>query len=524
MQKGSFIVNNKFFYAFNTIASAILFIFSFPGYNLDFLIFFSLVPVFFVFTRSSEKKFKKGFIFGIIVSTLSLIWLAPTISDFGGLPLISAIAAITLLGTYLGIYKGFFAFLFPENIKNQISSLFIIPAIWTGLDYLTSVIFTGFPWVFPGYALINRLEIIQISSITGVYGLTFFVVFINTGIFLILNNILQKKKFEVLANFKIVLLMVIFSAGLFSFGTLNLKKTNNLINNADNAKIMLLQANIPPENKHEPESLMKIFNKFLKMSQSTNNNYHLAVWPETALPYPVFWNEDMTEILNHHAEKNGNQLVGTLDIKRDENLKFIMKNRAALFLKSDQNKKDSYDKIHLVPFGEYIPLKKQFPFLEKFIVPAGEFTPGEENRIIEIDKMKIAVKICFEIIFPDLVRRQINKGGNIIINMTNDAWFGKSSGPYQHLAIARFRAVENRRSIARCANTGISAHILPTGEIKSFAGISQKKALVKSLPLIHEKTFYTTHGDFFAYFCLVMLLLKGFFHYRNHGNKIIKGD
>lgn len=505
-------MKNRYIHIFNTLVSAFLFIFSFPGKGPHFLIWFALVPLFFSISSNKGNPFKNGFYAGIIIYSGSLLWLIPTLSIFGGQPFPAAIASILLLGTYLAIYTGIFSILFKYIENNRFKALFLVPFAWTGLDFLVSFLFTGFPWIFTGYTQYQNILLIQISSITGVYGLTYYIIFINTAIFLILKSIINDKKVYTKANLITLLIISLLTASIFSYSFINLKNVKKNIGKSDRASILLLQANILPDDKHSETSFATSLKKYFSMTSKHLHKYDLAVWPETALPFPIFSDKELIYVLKQNAKSMGNQLIGTIDLKITKDNNYIIKNRAVLFSK-ELKTEPSYDKIHLVPFGEYIPLKKYLPFLAKFIVPAGEFKPGDHNDTIDIENMRIGTKICFEIIFPNLVRDQVQNGANILVNMTNDAWFGKTAGPHQHLAISVFRAVENSRSIARCANTGISAHILPTGEIIKKADLFKEKALNCKLPLMDEKTIYTKYGDCFAYICLVVLLSLGFFQF-----------
>ncbi|MDY0131224.1 MAG: apolipoprotein N-acyltransferase [Desulforegulaceae bacterium] len=493
---------------FYCVFSALLFTLSFPGYGYDFLIWFSLIPLFTIIT-ASEKKFTTGLCAGTIIYTSSLVWLVPTISNYGGLPFISSFAAIVLLGFYLGIYTGIFAFLFPDITKKPLISVFLIPALWTGLDFISSFLFSGFPWVFAGYSQYKNSYLIQISSIFGVYGITFYIVFINTGMFILFKSIFRRRNFYTPANITLCVLLAGATSAAGIFGSYNLDKTKAIMDKSLNKKIAIVQPNIPPETK-KGKDIKTTLEKHIETSNLIKEEFDLGVWPETALPYPIVLDKKILSSINKFTEKKGNFLVGFLDLKKN-NSEYLLKNRAALF--PYKKELQFYDKIHLVPFGEYIPLKKHFPFLSKFIVPSGEFKAGEKNLPLVMGEIKAGIKICFEIIFPNLVRKQVKNGANIIINLTNDAWFGKTAGPHQHLAISAIRAVENKRAIARCANTGISAHILPTGEIISRTLLFETKSIVENLPLIEEKTMYTKYGDFFAYTCTFVLLFYGFLFY-----------
>jgi apolipoprotein N-acyltransferase len=496
-------------YLFYFFFSAVLFTLSFSGYGFEFLIWFSLIPLFTIIT-ASKKKFKTGLIAGTIIYTSSLIWLVPTISNYGGFPIVSSFAAILLLGFYLGIYTGIFSILFPDTEKKPILSLFLIPALWTSLDFFSSFLFSGFPWVFAGYSQFKNLSLVQISSITGVYGITFYIVLINCALFILLNSAFQKKNLTAPKNIIICLLTASITIFIALYGNKNLKNTKQLISKSEHIKTALVQANILPEKKHG-NNVKSMLEKHFELTKTVTEKFDLAIWPETAIPYPIFLDNKILYSIDEFAQKYGNLIIGFLDIK-NQNSGYILKNRAQLF-PLENNQFNFYDKIHLVPFGEYIPLKKYFPFFSKFIVPSGEFNPGKTNLTFDHNKIRAGVKICFEIIFPGLVKDQVKNGANIIINLTNDAWFGKTAGPHQHLAISVLRAVENKRTVARCANTGISAHILPTGEIISKTGLFETKTIIENVPLIEEKTIYTKYGDFFAYTCTFVLLSHGFLVY-----------
>jgi apolipoprotein N-acyltransferase len=171
-----------------------------------------------------------------------------------------------------------------------------------------------------------------------------------------------------------------------------------------------------------------------------------------------------------------------------------------------------YDKVHLVPFGEYVPLKHLLSFVGKMVAQVGDFSVGERGRTLAWgdDNPAIGVQICFEIIFPGLSRSLVKNGAGVLVNLTNDAWFGKSSAAYQHLSMAVFRAVENRRSLVRCANTGISAFVDPAGRILVYTALFEDAVVARTVPVLFEKTVYTQIGDVLPLVCLILLgLLVG---------------
>jgi apolipoprotein N-acyltransferase len=194
----------------------------------------------------------------------------------------------------------------------------------------------------------------------------------------------------------------------------------------------------------------------------------------------------------------------------------VTKNGAAYYnsaylLDPDGNILGRYDKVHLVPYGEYIPLKRFFPFLGKITEAVGNFVPGQKGQVLSWEGKNVGILICFEIIFPELSRAMALNGAQILVNMTNDAWFGRSSAPYQHLSMAVFRAVETRRALARSANTGISAFIDPSGRIMDQTPLYEEAARTQALPLMTENTFYTRYGDIFAVSCVAVSVVAVLF-------------
>ncbi len=165
-----------------------------------------------------------------------------------------------------------------------------------------------------------------------------------------------------------------------------------------------------------------------------------------------------------------------------------------------------YDKTHLVPFGEYVPIKRWLPFIGKMVEGVGDFKPGKIGHTIKWGTYRLGVQICYEIIFPNLARAMVKNNAALIVNITNDAWYGRSSAPYQHFSMAVFRAVENRRSLVRAANTGISGFIDPAGRIKGKTQLFQEDVMARSMPIITLKSFYTRFGDVFAVMCLISAL------------------
>ena len=290
----------------------------------------------------------------------------------------------------------------------------------------------------------------------------------------------------------------------YGFAKFNLiKKTDK---NAAMVKVAVIQGNIKQSAKWDKSFKKLSVEKYCRLSDlASRDNPGLIVWPETALPFYFPVDQKFSCIVNQCIKKSRAAfLIGSPAFKRDKGeLKFF--NRA--YMVNEQAViTGKYDKVHLVPFGEYVPFGKYLTFLGKLTAQAGDFSAGKKNFIpLEFEGKKAGILICFEIIFPDLARKFVNNGADILVTITNDAWFGRTSAPFQHFSMCVFRAVENRRSLARAANTGISGFIAPTGNILITSGLYKETFLTEKLSCLKMKTFYTRYGDLFALICLIAI-------------------
>jgi apolipoprotein N-acyltransferase len=272
-------------------------------------------------------------------------------------------------------------------------------------------------------------------------------------------------------------------------------------------KIGLVQGNIAQDTKWDPAFQQTTVDNYVRLSKEvTEQEPDLIVWPETATPFYFLADRKNTENLLQALQGIDSPLLfGSPAFRKTEKqLRFY--NRAYL-LNRDGMVIGFYDKIHLVPFGEYVPWKKMLFFVDKLVQAAGDFASGEQAIVLNLAPAKVGVLICYEAIFPELSRDLVNAGANLLVNITNDAWFGRSSAPYQHLSMAVLRAVENRVPMARCANTGVSGFIDIRGRIFQTTDLFEEAILVGTLELGVGKTLYSRCGDWFAWSCLGITLL-----------------
>jgi apolipoprotein N-acyltransferase len=286
----------------------------------------------------------------------------------------------------------------------------------------------------------------------------------------------------------------------FGFYSLTLQKEKDM--GAETAKIAIFQGNIDQSLKWNPAFQEQTIRIYQDLSLKDGPDSDLMIWPETAVPF-YFLNENrLTPRLFDLTRETGSHLLfGSPAFGlREGQVRYY--NRA--YLLSPEGRISFYDKVHLVPFGEYVPLKRFLPFVGKMVQAVGDFSPGEGSYGLSFSRGKAGVLICFETIFPELSRALKKDGCTLLVNLTNDAWFGRTSAPYQHLSMLTFRAVENRVWVARAANTGISAFIDSTGCIRRVYPLFQRGGIHAIIPLRPGLSFYTRYGDLIFLLCALI--------------------
>ncbi|MDP7386536.1 MAG: apolipoprotein N-acyltransferase, partial [Nitrospinota bacterium] len=276
-------------------------------------------------------------------------------------------------------------------------------------------------------------------------------------------------------------------------------------------RIALLQGNIPQAVKWDEAYRLKTLEVYEKLTyKHAQGKPDLIVWPETAAPFFFLRDKAHRErVLNLSAKVRAPLLVGAVSVTL-RNREHRLRNSA--FLVTPEKRVDGqYHKTHLVPYGEYVPLKRFFPFIRKMVSGIGDFLPGDRRTVFPLAKAPFSVLICYEVIFADEVRRFVRNGARLLVNITNDAWFGRSAGPYQHMSIAALRAVENRVPLVRAANTGITGVVDATGKIREATTLFVPTGVLANVapgtPGPAGLTFYTRHGDLFAYLSAALAVL-----------------
>jgi apolipoprotein N-acyltransferase len=492
--------------------TVVLLILSFPATNLDILIWVALVPWLLALGKVKIKgalglSYAVGFLFFVIVCA----WLR----------------YITVLGWFLlSFYLGVFFAAAGVGVwllrrYSHRGWIFVFPLLWVALEYLRArIILLGFPWYFLGHTQYQRIALIQIADVSGVYGISFLVALANSSITAILGRYFkgseitarEKQRSPLIAvGLTLILIALSLIYGKWRLGQMRLEP---------GPRIGIVQGNIPQRLKEEAIAGDELTARdiFLRHLQLTFNlqdeTLDLILWPETMVPGRLNKDVQTQKIIGEVAQTlDVPLLVGA--VTREANENEIFDHNSAYHFSKEGTIIKRYDKFHLVPFGEFVPLRRYFPWLGRLVPYPTNFRPGSEFTIFEVGESRFSVAICFEDTFPYLVRKFRRAGADFLVNLTNDGWFRDSAELDQHMAFAVFRTVENRLGLVRAANTGISCFVLPSGEISKVLQNAQGKrrelqgTLAGQIFIDSRKTFYSTYGDVFVISSLVILAFFG---------------
>ena len=500
--------------------SGLLLILIFPQFNLEFLAWFALIPLLFAIQNQPLRTVAaRGFFAGMIFYFFSLSWVTNTLINYGNISVSLSFLILALLAAYLSFYISLFCVLTVKWSRAKPVYFFLLaPLVWTSLEYLRSTHMTfGFSWMGLGYSQFQTLAIIQPAEITGIYGVSALIVLVNAALHFFLNTWIfhlnphdgRRMSYRVIGVTTLVV-------GLWvGWGNWALNLTKSQIESSPKIRIALAQGNIEQHlkwNKLYQQPTMELYKKLTL--QAAKEKPELIVWPEATTPFYYGLDPIGTKYVQDLVRTAGTPLLFGSPYKKQVEGKELVYNRA--FLISNQGETiDVYDKMHLVPFGEFVPFRQALFFIEKMVEIIGDFGLGKRATVFTLNDYQLGVSICYEIIFPDLVRQPVKNGAEYLVNITNDAWFGKSAASYQHISMAALRAVENRTPIVRAANTGISGFIDATGQIRNTTQLFKRELVVDEItPNKGPRTFYSKFGDIFSYLCLALMAIITFLAYR----------
>ncbi|MDD5773223.1 MAG: apolipoprotein N-acyltransferase [bacterium] len=476
---------------FLSALSGFLLMLCFPPFDLGFMACIALVPLFIAIDRQKSKEgFTLSFFCGLVFFSVSAFW----VSVFHPL-------ALPLGIIYLSLFFGLFGFVIC--FKNGFSSPFLqsifLASAWTGIEYIKTLGFLGFPWFSLGYTQHKFLELIQISRYTGVWGVTFLIVFFNAGF----SQALLKKRLD-----KILVLTTVIIGCIYLWGHSVIKKYSQNFS-GDELNVAVVQGNFDVYTYFPADAVLSRLSP-LSMQAVKQNKIDLVVWTETVLLENLQKDEILKQrLIQLVKDMNCYLLLGTPSFRTVGNER---KHFNSAVLISPDGGISYYNKNHLVPFGELVPGNKRFGFMGKFaqLVQSGEYDPDSEAQVLDTGKGKFGTMICFEGIFGDYAGKFVNKGANFLVNITEDDWMKKyPSGMKQHAYMSVFRAVENQIYYVRAANSGLSFILDPAGRIIDTMPMKKEGFFVGKIHLKNDaKTFYTKYGDMFVrvvIFCSIVM-------------------
>jgi apolipoprotein N-acyltransferase len=489
------------------VTSGILLILSFPSFDYYPLAWIAIVPLLVTLLgKNTGASFILGMITGFVYFLGTVYFVSHSMHFYGNLSVFVSVIILILLCIYLSVYIGLFSAFFNYiSETSRVPALFVAPVLWVSLEYLRTYALTGFPWALIGYSQYKFISLIQISDMTGVYGVSFLVAALNGAFFDVAVSWPKRTgQMPLFGRWPMtvgigVLALLLLASVIYGMG-----KLKNEFNTAQFVKASVVQGNIAQGIKWDSRFRSEVIETYKRLTLTASSaDPDIIIWPESAMPFTFGNNKALTgEIIEFQKSIGVHLLFGSNTVKSVNRM-----SNSAVLLSPEGNVMSVYDKIHLVPYGEYVPLRSVLPFVNKLTAGIGDFIPGKEPSVMETPFAKIGNLICFEIIFPGLVRKFADRGANMLITITNDAWFGRTSAPYQHFSMAVFRAVENRVPIARAANTGISGFIDSKGRIINQSDIFNETVLTEKLSLGNKKSFYTMYGDVFAWFCIVSAVI-----------------
>ena len=491
-----------------SLLAGILFAVAMPPFRTGFFAYVTLIPLFLLLeNKKTGEAFRWGYIAGLLMAISTLFWI-------GWVTLPGLFGVLLIWPLYIALFALLHNFLLRQF---SVFAYAIVPFVWVSIEYLQSLSELAFPWNYLGYTQSYYLPIIQFAEFTSVLGVSFWVVLLNVLIFIIWRNFKKDRGISVISSVLLVLLFI----GPLIYGFSVIKAADEKV--GKKIKISLIQGNRDPNAKWEGdiyEDNYSIYENLTK--EELTEKPDLIIWPETALPFYLRSKRNYMQRIHALADSSGAAiLTGMMDFIYFKDGSYDHFNSCMLF-ESHRYRTQTYAKRKLVPFSERVPYKNYFPFnfLKDLLwdLGIGDFAIGDsvtvfssstknmlENETEDHDaeagiEYKTGTAICYESVFSDHVRKYVNAGADFLIIITNDAWFGKTSAPFQHTRIAVFRAIENRRDIARCANTGVSCFIDKFGRVRKATPIYTKAVVTDEVALNDENTFYVKYGNIFALF------------------------
>lgn len=482
-------------------ASGLLLVCSFPLVGHPLIAWVAVAPLLLavVRARSPVAAFLAGLVTGAVFFGGTVYWIPRVMSQYGGLPPLTSWVVHLLLVAYLALFPALFALgVWVVLRRFGLFGLYAAPALWVTTELGRLYLFTGFPWELLGYSQTPVLPVAQLASVVGVLGLSFLVMLVNTTV--VVATMVAGRRRLVATAATAGLLLVIWGLGSWRL------QASSLLDHGEPLRVAALQGNIAQDEKWDPKSSERILATYLNLTRAAAaDGASLIVWPEAATPFPFEADPRRAASIRAVARDTGAHLLfGTTDITHAGAVRYY---NAAVMVDEMGATVGTYYKHHLVPFGEYVPLRRALFFVSPLVETVGDFSAGPGPRTLKFGERMVSTAICYEIIYPDLVRGFVTRGSRLLTTVTNDAWYGRSAAPFQHFQQATMRAIEQGRFLVRAANTGISGVIDPYGRVVARTPLFEEHYLTADVRLIDARTVYSHLGDVLAYACFVVSIL-----------------
>ena len=439
------------------------------------------------------RPFLMGLLAGLAYFVGTIYWTGSVMRQYGDLPPFVAWLLMAALAAYLALYPALFAVIVDRLVGRMgAAGLCLAPAVWVTTELGRSYLFTGFPWVLLGYSQTTVLPVAQVASLLGVYGLSALVALVSTSlVLLVFDRTSTRWWLTAVAVTAVVVVTVWGSARL---------RDNALTREGTPLRVGLVQGNVAQDEKWNPQQASDIVRTYVDLSrQAAGRGARFIVWPESALPFA--FQEDPLEgdtVRRLAFETRTYILFGSDQIERTVPPRYF---NSAFLMDPDGTVAAVYRKMHLVPFGEYVPAKRLLFFAGPLVQAVSDFSEGDHVVMLPVAGHLASTAICYEVVYPDLAREAVRSGSQLLTTITNDAWFGRSSAPWQHFEMASLRAVEEGRYLVRAANTGISGIVDPYGRVLSQSSLFEQAVIVGDVRFLGGLTFYARVGYLFVYAC-----------------------
>ncbi len=466
---------------------------------------------------ASPRSYRRAFFLGLAAGGAcfggTLYWLVETMTTFGGLAPPLAVVVAALFVAYLALFPAVFAVAVVKFLRSfGPMGLLLASPVWVATELGRQYVWDGFPWELLGYSQVTWLPIAQLASVVGVYGLSALLALTSASAALAIVDRDGSRWGRRWASVGCTLLLVLVSAG---WGARRVARSS-LTGEGEPVRVAVLQGNVEQGQKWDPRMVDEISERYLEMTrQAIAAGATFIVWPESSTPY--LFERDLVRggrVRGLARQANATLLVGSDQVEpietagsdgNDAKPQYRYYN-AAFLVKPDGSVGAVYRKMHLVPFGEYVPLKRLLFFVGPIVEAVSDFTPGTDPVLLPVGAHTASTAICYEVIYGNMIRESVRQGSELLTTITNDAWYGRSSAAYQHWDQASMRAIENGRYLARAANTGISGFVDPYGRILDRSALFEQKILIGDLRFLPGRTIYSRIGDLVAWLSLALVI------------------